>query len=249
MFRSVVIKSAVVGIVLSGYLVPVKTYAEDGGLITQPEASVATAFLVAPNYLITAYHAVRGKQKLYVAPERDATFTAAEVVGFSEDLDVALIRASANGKVLKIGQWHSYPRGAEAYVIGFPKIGRLVSEKRINSGIYNGTQRFGNRQDWFQLSAEIHKGNSGSPVLSADGKVYGVISHKLDAQQIVQKYGDLPQNVNFALKSSKLLEFLEIYNIEADIGSFNPSEYQRPFQVFSENEDGIYLLLGTGSDL
>ena len=248
MFRSVTLKSAVVAIIFSGPLVAAKSFAEDDGLTTKPEASVATAFLVAPNYLITAYHAVRGKQKLYVAPERDATFTAAEVVGFSEDLDVALVRASAKGKVLQIGQWHSFPRGGETYVIGFPKIGRLVSEKRINSGIYNGTQRFGNRQDWFQLSAEIHKGNSGSPVLSADGKVFGVISHKLDAQQIVKKYGDLPQNVNFALKSSRLLEFLEMYDVKANTGSFNPLDYKRPFEVFRDNEDGIYLLLGTGSE-
>jgi serine protease Do len=242
------LKSVVFGLCLGIVLIAGDAFSQSNDPTTAPESSVATAFLVAPNYLITAYHAVRGKQKLYVAPERDETFTAAEVVGFSEDLDVALIRASASGTILPIGQWSSFPRGAETYVIGFPKIGRLVSEKRINSGIYNGIQRFDNRQDWFQLSAEIHKGNSGSPVLSADGKVFGVISHKLDAQQIVQRYGDLPQNVNFALKSSKLIEFLKMYNVEAELSTFEPTEFKRPFEIFRDKQDGIYLLLGTGSD-
>lgn len=222
-------------------------WAEDGSLTTQPDASVATAFLVAPGYLVTAQHAVRDKQKVYVAPERDGTFTIAQVVGFSEELDVALLRASVDGTPLQIGQWHTLPRGAETYVIGFPKIGRLVSEKRINSGLYNGDQRFGSRQDWFQLSAEIHKGNSGSPVLAADGKVFGVISHKLDAQQIINQYGDFPQNVNFALKSSQLSEFLAAYDVPTSSGLFDSSIYLRPFEAFERHNDSIYLLLGTGT--
>jgi len=219
--------------------------AEDDSLKKAPDGQVASAFLVAPGYLVTAFHAIRGKQKIYIAPERDGTFTAAEVVGFSDDLDVALIRASVSGNILEIGHWQTFPRGAETHVIGFPKIGRLVSEKRITTGIYNGEQRFGARQDWFQLSAEIHKGNSGSPVIGADGKVYGVISHKLDAQQIAKKYGDLPQNVNFALKSSKLLEFLAIYKIKVNSGAFDSDNFSRPYQVFNKNVNSIFLLLGT----
>jgi S1-C subfamily serine protease len=222
--------------------------AENSSLKKEAEATVATAFLVAPGYLVTAHHAIRGKQKIFIAPERDGTFTVAEMVGFSEDLDIALIRASVKGNILKIGHWQTFPRGAETHVIGFPKIGRLVSEKRITTGIYNGEQRFGARQDWFQLSAEIQKGNSGSPVIGADGKVYGVISHKLDAQKIAKKYGDLPQNVNFALKSSKLLEFLAMYDIKVSSGVFNSGDFSRPYEVFNKNENSIFLLLGKGDN-
>lgn len=222
--------------------------AKEASLEKPPKSQVASAFLVAPGYLITVHHAVRDKEKIFIAPERDGTFTVAELIGFSEDLDIALIRASVKGNVLPIGHWQTFPKGAETHVIGFPKIGRLVSEKRITSGIYNGEQRFGNRQDWFQLSAEIHKGNSGSPVIGADGKVYGVISHKLNAQQIAKKYGDLPQNVNFALKSSKLLEFLSMYNIQTTSGAFNPKVFKRPFEVFNKTENSIFLLLGTSDE-
>ena len=209
------------------------------------DAMVASAFLVAPGYLITANHAIKDKKKLFVAAERDGTFTAAKVVGFSEDLDVALIRASVKGTSMTIGHWHTFPRGSETYVIGFPKIGKLVSEKRITAGIYNGEQRFGSRHDWFQLSAEIHKGNSGSPVIGADGKVYGVISHKLDAQQMAKKHGELPQNVNFALKSSKLMEFLAMYDVSIGSGSFNANAFDRPLEIFQKYETSIFLLLGT----
>ncbi len=219
--------------------------ANDDLIQARPESSVATAFLVAPGYLVTAHHAIKGKQKIYIAPEREGTFTIAEVVGYSEALDIALIRASVKGRELTIGHWQTFPRGAETYVIGFPKIGQLVSEKRITTGIYNGLQRFGSRQDWFQLSAEIHKGNSGSPVIGSDGRVYGVISHKLDAQKIASQYGDLPQNVNFALKSDRLLDFLAVYDINVASAVFNSEKLSRPFEVYRDYESSIFLLLGT----
>lgn len=235
-------------IVLLGSYATLSTTSIAEEVIKAPNSVVATAFVVAPGYLITAYHAVRGQHKLYVARERDTTFTVAEVIGYSEDLDIALIRSAAKGRALQIGHWETFRKGGETFVIGFPKIGRLVSEKRITVGVYNGEQRFGARQDWFQLSAEIHKGNSGSPVIGADGKVYGVISHKLDAQQIAEQYGDLPQNVNFALKSSRLLEFLRLYDVEFSSGAFNDGAFYRPHEVFTQSTDSIFLLLSTKSN-
>lgn len=214
-------------------------------LTLTPETSVATAFLIAPGYLLTANHAVRGKQRLYVAKERDRVFTAAKVVGYSDELDIAIIAASVQGRPLEFGQWQTFPRGAETFVLGFPKIGNYVSEKRITAGIFNGDQKFRGREDWFQLSAEIQRGNSGSPVIGPDGRVYGLISHKLDAQKALQKYGDFPQNVNFALKSSLILNFLEGYHIKVRSAVFDPVKELRPYQVFAGNQDSIFLLLGT----
>lgn len=222
-------------------------------LTLTPETSVAAAFLIAPDdrliapgYLLTANHAVRGKQRLYVAKERDRVFTAAKVVGYSDELDIAIIAASVQGRPLEFGQWHTFPRGAETFVLGFPKIGNYVSEKRITAGIFNGDQKFRGREDWFQLSAEIQRGNSGSPVLGPDGRVYGLVSHKLDAQKAQEKYGDFPQNVNFALKSSLILNFLEGYRIKVRSAVFDPVKELRPYQVFAGNQDSIFLLLGTG---
>lgn len=216
-------------------------------LTLTPETSVATAFLIAPGYLLTANHAVRGKQRLYVARERDRVFTAARVVGYSEELDIALIQASVKGEPMEFGQWQSFPKGAETFVVGFPKIGTYVSDKRITSGIFNGDQRFGGREDWFQLSAEIQRGNSGSPVIGPDGRVYGLISHKLDAQKTVKEYGDFPQNVNFALKSSRILDFLDGYSIRARSAVFDPAKELRPYEIFEAYEGSIFLLLGTNA--
>lgn len=232
-------------IVCLGMVSPVRAQTGTSELVVTPDTSVASAFMVAPGYLVTAYHAVRDRQTIYLAPSRDAVFTVGRVVGFSEDFDVALIRSDLEGASIPIGHWATYPTGAETYVIGFPKIGNLVSDERITAGIFNGYQDFGGREDWFQLSAEIHRGNSGSPVIGPDGSVYGVISHKLDAEQVIRAYGDFPQNVNFALKSSRLIEFLDLYGVEYDVSAFNPSLLMRPMEIYQQYEQSIFLLLAT----
>lgn len=219
--------------------------ANEQTLTVTPETSVATAFLIAPNTLLTAYHAVKGRQQIFIASERDNVFTAAMVDGFSETFDIAILRASVKGSPLPIGSWPSFPQGAETYVIGFPKLGNLVSEKRITSGIFNGDQRFGNRQDWFQLSAEIHRGNSGSPVISADGAVYGLISHKLDAINAMDVFRDLPQNVNFALKSNRILEFLDAYQVRPTVKQFDATRAFRPLEIFQSTENSVFLVLSS----
>lgn len=218
-------------------------------LTVSPKTTVASSFLVAPGYLITAYHAVKDKQKIYIARSRNDVFNVGKVVGFSEELDLALIHSDVTGTPVTIGQWRSFPIGAETFVVGYPKIGNYVSDKRITGGLFNGYQDFSGREDWFQLSAEIHRGNSGSPVVGSDGIVYGVISHKLDARKVVREFGDFPQNVNFALKSSKLIEFLDVYDVDFKLTTFNPSEQLRAFEIYQRYEESIFLLLAnTSSD-
>jgi serine protease Do len=61
-----------------------------------------------------------------------------------------------------------------------------------------------------QISAPVQPGNSGGPLLDAQGNVAGVIVSKLNAARVAQmEGGDIPQNVNFAIKASVVLNFLK----------------------------------------
>jgi V8-like Glu-specific endopeptidase len=60
----------------------------------------------------------------------------------------------------------------------------------------------------------VQPGNSGGPVLDENGSVAGVVVSKLNAVAIAKWTGDIPQNVNFAIKSSVLRGFLEANGIE-----------------------------------
>ena len=61
----------------------------------------------------------------------------------------------------------------------------------------------------FQISAAVQPGNSGGPLLDGEGQVVGLVVAKLDEIATARATGSLPQNVNYAMKSSFLLGFLE----------------------------------------
>ena len=63
---------------------------------------------------------------------------------------------------------------------------------------------------YLQISTPVQPGNSGGPLLDQSGNLVGVVSAKLDAlKMMVATNGDIPQNVNFAIKASIAANFLE----------------------------------------
>ena len=61
----------------------------------------------------------------------------------------------------------------------------------------------------FQISVPVQPGNSGGALVDGAGNVVGVVSAKLSARAALAATGSLPENVNYAVKSSFLLSFLE----------------------------------------
>ena len=59
-----------------------------------------------------------------------------------------------------------------------------------------------------QISAPVQPGNSGGPVINGSGHVVGVVVAKLDAQYVADRTGDIPQNVNFAIRAEIAKLFL-----------------------------------------
>jgi serine protease Do len=70
----------------------------------------------------------------------------------------------------------------------------------------------------FQISAPVQPGNSGGPLLDQFGDVIGIVVSKLDAVKISGLTGDIPQNVNFAIKASEVVQFLSRNAVTPIIG-------------------------------
>ena len=65
-----------------------------------------------------------------------------------------------------------------------------------------------------QISAPVQPGDSGSPLVDIKGVVVGVVVAKLDAMVIAGVTGDIPQNINFAIKASAVIDLLDANSVK-----------------------------------
>jgi serine protease Do len=73
---------------------------------------------------------------------------------------------------------------------------------------------------YLQISTPVQPGNSGGPLLDASGNFVGVVSGKLNALLVMLVTdGDIPQNVNFAIKGSVAATFLESNGVAFSTGT------------------------------
>ena len=83
----------------------------------------------------------------------------------------------------------------------------------------NALTGLGNDTRFMQVSAPVQAGNSGGPLLDQAGNVVGVVTAKLNAVKMAKYTGDIPQNVNFALKASLVRDMLEVKDIDYETAS------------------------------
>jgi S1-C subfamily serine protease len=75
----------------------------------------------------------------------------------------------------------------------------------------------------WQISVPIQPGNSGGPLCDENGNLIGIVESTLDAIKMAKMAGEIPQNVNYAVKSSYILPLLdEVQNLPPPfVGSRN----------------------------
>jgi hypothetical protein len=64
-----------------------------------------------------------------------------------------------------------------------------------------------------QIDVPVQSGNSGGPLIDQRGHVVGVVVSKLNALRVAQITGDIPQNVNFAVRIEPLKALLERHGV------------------------------------
>jgi S1-C subfamily serine protease len=207
-----------VSLFLSYFFFIAFSYADEPLVNTKPSPNFGTAFFVTNDgYLLTSFHIIKDKKEIYILESDKNKWNKAQLIKSDQEGDLALLKIEGQSTPLNFADWDEVPIGLEAYVIGYPIPGIGGRGVKITAGLYNGevASRFNN--NFFQLSAEVQKGNSGGPVLSPDLLVIGMVQSKLNAMTMAKKTLDLPQNVNFALKSKVLVQFLESPSIKIKV--------------------------------
>jgi S1-C subfamily serine protease len=131
------------------------------------------------------------------------------VVSKDEINDLALLQASKDLKETAIIRSAAIHSGESVIAIGYPFHGLLTSDFTVSTGIVNSLSGLLNDTRFLQISAPIQPGNSGGPLIDTSGNVIGVVAAKINALKIAKATGDLPENINFAIKIGAVRDFLD----------------------------------------
>jgi serine protease Do len=185
---------------------------------TSQTVSTGTGFFVAfDGTVATAEHVIDGCSKI-VARSDDGSVADAQLRVVDKANDLALLKVQK--KPSKIGTLRVGIRlGETVEAFGFPHADLLSTSGNFTVGNVTAVSGMGDDSRDLQTSAPVQAGNSGGPLLDQFGNVVGLVDAKLNALKVAMADGDLPQNVNFAIKSEIVLAFLESNRVEAQLGS------------------------------
>ena len=177
------------------------------------QGSQGTGFIISTDgYVLSCAHIFKNTKKatLWIKGKRYS----AKVIHSDEENDLALLKIDAAGgskfQPLPIPKGTVYKMGQEVYTIGFPLSDMLGNAPRLNKGLISATSGLKDDPNQLQISVEVQPGNSGSPLLNKNGSVVGIVQGTLNPLSVLARTGgSLPQNVNFALKNSKIYEFIQ----------------------------------------
>jgi S1-C subfamily serine protease len=172
-----------------------------------------TGFFIAPDTVVTNFHVINGCSELRLR-KAGADGGAVSVQATSRADDLAALRVEKPAKnFLKLRVGAPIKPAEPVLVFGYPLSEALSSAGNTTLG--NVTALAGLRDDsrYIQISAAVQPGNSGGPAVDEAGRLMGVVVAKLNALAIARITGDIPQNVNFAIKVGTLVGFLEANKI------------------------------------
>lgn len=194
-------------------------------------ASSGSGFLVGPTLVLTNHHVIAGCGRLEVRNERRQQ-AVARVVADDPRRDLALLSVPAGAGVpLVFRDGPKVERGEQVVTYGFPLAGLLSSGPTLTTGDVSALSGIRDNPLHLQISAPVQPGNSGGPLLDRNGHVIGVVVSKLNALKVARiTGGDVPQNVNFAVKGTEAIAFLREHNAAPKLAQSDGPDL-RPAQV------------------
>ena len=133
----------------------------------------------------------------------------AKVVKVDNANDLALLKVEGKFFSLPITSSRGIRPGATVATVGFPNIGLQGFAPKLTRGEVASLSGAQDDARHFQISTPVQPGNSGGALGDDRGNVVGVVVAKLSQNATLAASGTLAENVNYAVKSSYLLSFLE----------------------------------------
>lgn len=200
---------------------PSPSTARSGG--PSPSTSIESSFVFGTGFFVngsgvavTNAHVVESCKSL-LASSAEAQASPMSVIAVDRENDLAVLKLSSRAGTY--AQFRTGPpvrQGEQVVIYGYPLVGALSTQGNLSTGIVSALAGLFNDTRDLQISAPVQVGNSGGPVLDASGNVIGIVTSKLNAIKAAGITGDIPQNVNFAIKGSIIMNFLDANSVKYD---------------------------------
>ena len=164
-----------------------------------------TGFLFSSkDYIITNYHVVKGKHAIK-AKFTNGDVIEADIVSKDVKNDIAILKlktsSSITSRELKFGDSSKARMGEKVFTIGYPASSVLGERPKYTEGVISAVTGIKDDPTVFQITVPIQPGNSGGPLFNEKGEIIGITTASLSLRA-AEVLGAIPQNINYALKSS-----------------------------------------------
>ena len=207
-----------------------------------PAASGTGFFVTGEGFLISNAHVVDDATQIRLVTGSD--LICAKVMKVDAANDLALLKAEGRFAALPVAASRGVKLGGTVATVGFPNIGLQGFAPKLAKGEIASLSGAGDDARYFQISVPVQPGNSGGALVDERGNVVGVVSAKLSARAALASSGALPENVNYAVKSSYLLSFLKsVPEVSANLKEASTKEMKFE-DVVKSAEQAAVLVLG-----
>src|SRR3989344_2349609 len=170
------------------------------------DISQGTGFIITEDgYIVTNDHVIDGG-KYTEAITSDQNVLKAELIGFSSDLDVAVLKIPGTYTPLLLGNSEDITLGEKVIAIGNP----LGLQFSASEGIVSAVHRIspGNSGSFTQTDAALNPGNSGGPLINKQAEAIGINNFKVGGYE----------GLGFALESNQIKSIFNKIFEESNIG-------------------------------
>jgi S1-C subfamily serine protease len=160
------------------------------GVLTRPDGTILTA----------AHVVYRAKHIVVQCPGRSEVVARTDAL--TRNLDLAVIKTSlASTAYLTLAPSRTTRLGEPLFTIGFPISAVPGSEPKLTEGTVSALSGMGGETSYLQITMPILPGNSGGPLVNAQGQIVGILSAALDDLPFPVTTNAAPQSISYAVKA------------------------------------------------
>ncbi len=181
------------------------------------EKGGGTGFLISENgYVITNYHVIEDARKieLFFPTDSSTTKYTATIVSSDKTNDIAVLKIDSgfvSPATIPYTFSDEYDVSDEVFTIGYPQPDIMGSAYKYTKGEISSLSGIENNITMMQITTPIQPGNSGGALFNKKGDIIGITTSTLNPFYMARYQGNIPQNVNYAVKSDYVKPLVKQY--------------------------------------